>query len=81
MNKKIVILILPVLLILSTQACGRSIISGRIVDAETEQPIKGAAIYVLWTKQELWPPGLAEEVRYEQSETLTDSESRFKIPK
>jgi hypothetical protein len=56
-------------------------ISGQVVDAETGRPIEGAAIYILWTKQELWPPGLAEEVRFEQAETLTDSEGRFKVPK
>ena len=81
MNKRIAILVFPMLLILSTHAFGRSIISGQVVDAETEKPIEGAAVFIEWTKRGSGPPGLAGEVTVEVAEILTDSEGRFKIPK
>jgi hypothetical protein len=82
MNKKIFsILIIMVLPIFSHPAFGRSIISGQVVDAETEKPIEGAAVFIEWTKRGPGPPGLAGEVTVEVAETLTDSEGRFAIPK
>ncbi len=81
MNKKIAVLILPVLLILTTHAFGRSIISGQVVDAKTGQPIEGVAIFVEWTKSPFGPPGLDYEETVEAAETLTDSAGHFDIPK
>lgn len=81
MNKKIAIFIIPILLMLSTHAFGRSIVSGQVVDAETEKPIEGAAIFIEWTKRGPGPPGLAGEVTVEVAETLTDSEGHFEVPK
>jgi hypothetical protein len=68
-------------LAMPTLACGRSIIGGQVVDAETGKPIEGAAVYINWTKSGAGPPGLAGTVTVEVAETLTDAEGFFKVPK
>jgi hypothetical protein len=56
-------------------------ISGQVVDAVTEEPVEGAAIFIEWTKSSFGPPGFDYEKTVEVSETLTDSEGRSEIPK
>lgn len=74
----IIICILP---LLSSPACGRGIIKGRVVDAQTGEPIEKAAVYIYWSKMGKGPPGLAGYVDVEKAEDLTDSEGFFKVPK
>ncbi|MFH1672417.1 MAG: carboxypeptidase-like regulatory domain-containing protein [Pseudomonadota bacterium] len=76
------LILICILLILSTSAWGRSIITGQVVDAETGKPIKGAAVHIYWGKPGSGPPGLAaSSVEVEVAEVLTDTEGFFKIPK
>ena len=67
---------------LSTSVWGRSIITGKVIDAETGDAIKGAAVYIYWGKSGSGPPGLAAStVKVEVAEDLTGTEGKFKIPK
>jgi hypothetical protein len=68
-------------LAMPTLACGKSIIGGQVVDADTGKPIEEAAVYINWTKSGSGPPGLAGTVRVEVAEVLTDAEGLFKVPK
>lgn len=71
-----------ILLIPSTFAWGRSIITGQVVDAETGKPIENAAVHIYWGKPGEGPPGLAaKSVEVEVAEDLTDAEGFFEIPK
>lgn len=57
-------------------------IRGQVVDAETGEPIEGAAVYIYWGKRGEGPPGLAaDSVKVEIAEDLTNSEGFFNIPK
>ena len=84
MNKKLSIsslILIGILLIISTSACGRSIVTGQVVDAVTGKPIEKAAVYIYWWKTGGGPPGLAGSVTVERAEELTDANGRFKVPK
>jgi hypothetical protein len=82
MNRKLsIILLIFLLFLLSGPACGRSIISGQVIDAENGKPIEKAAIYIYWGKTGSGPPGLAGGVRVEVVEVLSDAKGLFKIPK
>ncbi len=51
---------------------------GRVVDAETQAPIAGAHVMVLWVRE---PPALhLTQSFYDARETMTDAEGRFEIP-
>jgi len=84
MNAKLSIsslMLICILSILSTSAWGRSIITGRVVDAETREPIEGVAVFIYWGKPGPGPPGLAaSSVEVEVAEDLTDAEGLFKVP-
>lgn len=77
------LLIIPCILpLLSSPACGRKIITGRVVDGETAEPIEKAAVYIYWGKSGSGPPGLAaNSVEVEIVEVSTDAWGRFEIPK
>lgn len=65
-----------------TSVWARSIITGKVVDAVTGEPIEGAAVYIYWGKSGSGPPGLAAStVKVEVAEDLTGTEGNFKIPK
>lgn len=52
---------------------------GRVVDAETGQPIAGAHVMVLWIRE---PPSLHyTQWFYDAQETVTDADGRFDIPR
>ena len=77
---------LPVLLVLTAlvSGCGHLVYSsgpywGRVIDAETKQPLAGAAVIAVW----LWEgPGLGHprEGLHDVLEVLTDAEGEFTIP-
>jgi len=52
---------------------------GKVIDAETKQPIDGAAVVAVWYKSYRGPAGLSTGY-LDASETLTDKEGRFEIP-
>ena len=69
-----------VLLILSLAACApKCIINGRVVDAETEHPIKGAAVAIRWVEE---PPesNSATSKAFDSAQDFSDKDGYFKIP-
>jgi len=84
MKTKILIyapVLISILLIFTTSACGRWMIKGQVVDAETGKSIEEAAVFIHWSKMGSGSPGLAGSVHVEVAEDLTDAEGFFKIPK
>lgn len=69
-----VILILSMLLLLSGCYMG---ITGRVIDAETQQPIEGAVVLVEWTKTHGFGEYWTES--YKVVETLSDKDGKVKI--
>jgi len=52
---------------------------GKVIDAETKQPIEGAAVVAVWEKNLRGPAGM--DTRFlDARETLTDKEGKFEIP-
>lgn len=69
-------------LCLSATSWGRSMVTGKVVDAKTGDPIEGAAIYIYWEKSRLGPPGLGPKTEIvEIAEDQTDAAGKFTIPK
>jgi len=85
MKTKILIytpVLISILLIFTTSACGRWLIKGQVVDAETGQTIDGAVVAIEWIRYKLGPPGLPSEFEIlEQTEDVSDAEGLFKVPK
>ena len=52
---------------------------GQVVDLETEQPIAGAVMLVVWL--EVYGFGFAGHRFYDAREAVTDADGRFEIPK
>ena len=48
---------------------------GRVVDAETKEPIEGAVVFVEWQILHMW----AGETFYDSAEVLTDANGAFSI--
>jgi len=65
---------------MSTSACGRWMIKGQVVDAETNNPIENAAVHIEWLKSGSGPIGLAGSVTVEVDEDLSDAEGLFEVP-
>ena len=53
-------------------ACGKTMVTGKVVDAETGKPVSGAAVHIFWSKPGSGPPGLGGKVKVDMTETLTD---------
>ena len=68
-----------VILLLLTACTPKSMINGRVVDAETEVPIKGAAIAVRWYDNTP-EKNTATPRTIEVSQDFTDGEGNFKFP-
>jgi len=70
-------IIICLLLFISLISCSpKCVVRGRVVDAETRQPIQGAAVAIRWyTKQS------AEPATIEAVQSVTDDRGDFKIPK
>ena len=62
-------------------SCGKSTVTGRVVDAETGKPIEAAAVHIFWAKSGSGPPGLGGKVKVDVAETLTDADGKFEVPK
>ncbi|OPY89113.1 MAG: hypothetical protein A4E71_00075 [Smithella sp. PtaU1.Bin162] len=85
--KKYIILIVTVAMLFSSVLAHSGLIyskpefRGRVIDAETKQPIEGAVVVILYDK---WPliggPGGPNSYIYKAKETLTDSKGEFHFP-
>ena len=77
---KLTLLLTGVLFFLSFAACTpKCIINGRVVDAETKHPIKGAAVAIRWYEEDSDPDaGKARTI--EAAQDLSDEKGHFNIP-
>ena len=72
-------------IISTTVVCGSDVLAqnyrgpfeGRVVDAETQEPIEGAVVFVRWNKRHMG----SRSTFYEAAEVLTDADGEFYIPK
>ncbi len=78
MNRFILFLIFAVLLIPSTGCYAHGPWSGKVVDAETKQPIEGAAVVAVWIRETGTPAG-TDTGFVDAAETLTDKNGEFEI--
>ncbi len=53
---------------------------GRVIDAETKQPIEGAVVVVVYNKWEFGGPGGGNTVPFDAKETLTNQDGDFNFP-
>ena len=85
MKKEILRCVRPIFTVficaLLAAACGKTMVTGKVVDAENGNPISGAAVYIYWGKPGSGPPGLGGKVKVGVTETLTDAAGRFEVPK
>ncbi|MFZ2631635.1 MAG: carboxypeptidase-like regulatory domain-containing protein [Desulfosalsimonadaceae bacterium] len=81
--KIISIFVLLALVCLTASACGmKQMVRGTVVDANTGEPIEGAAVAVEWIHYKWGPPGLPTPREYlGTAETLTDAQGSFTIPR
>lgn len=80
MNRWSVALVACGLLVLATAAHAgyRGPFEGRVVDADTLEPIQGAVVFVQWTYVRI---GMETETLYDTAEILTDEQGYFQIKK
>ena len=74
------LLLTCILFLFSFAACTpKCIINGRVVDAETKHPIKGAAVAIRWYEEDSDPDsGTARTI--EAAQDLSDENGNFNIP-
>ena len=72
---------ISMLSLLLITACGRTIITGRVVDAQINQPLENAAVFIYWSESGFGPPGLGGSSKVEVAEDLTDAQGSFQVPK
>jgi len=85
MKKLIIAIILILVLFSSTSAFAWLIYSkpefrGRVIDAESKQPIEGAVVVVLYEKWEFGGPGGGNTLPMDAKEILTDGKGEFFFP-
>ena len=65
-----------------SSACARSLITARIVDAESGEPIREAIVAYWWYTEKLIVPGMPTKiVTIEAGEEISDYEGAVKMPK
>ncbi|MFZ2629949.1 MAG: hypothetical protein WA081_10800 [Desulfosalsimonadaceae bacterium] len=76
-------IVLFTLVCLTASACGmKQMVSGRVVDANTGEPIEGAAVAIEWIHYKWGPPGLPTPREYLGTTVmLTDPQGSFTIPR
>ena len=83
MNKKHIVILITVvvaLLMMATCSYAKGPWKGRVIDAETKQPIEGAAVVAVWKKVlNFLPPG-PMDMYLDAEETVTDTKGEFVIP-
>lgn len=87
MKNRILIALMSIMLIpvFTSQAFAWLIYSkpefrGRVIDAESKQPIEGAVVVVLYEKWEFGGPGGGNTLPMDAKETLTDKNGEFYFP-
>ncbi len=84
MRRTLLIIILASLVMSVTSCYGFAVIrkdgpyEGRIIDADTGEPIEGVVVLGVWYKQHPGPGGAVSEY-YDAMETVTDKNGEFKI--
>lgn len=69
-----------ILLFLSLAACApKCIINGRVVDAETEHPIKGAAVAIRWVEDQSETNSATSQI-FDSAQDFSDKDGYFNIP-
>lgn len=83
MNKAIKLLTVLLVACMITNCGIHYRISGRVIDAETKEPIEGAVVAINWSRYKwLSAPGLgANRVKYGSTDSVTDSDGNFVIVK
>jgi hypothetical protein len=77
--KKFIFLFLLVALIPATGCYAKGPWKGKVIDAETKQPIEGAVVVAVWEKELRGPAG--GETRFlDAVETVTNKDGEFNIP-
>lgn len=86
MNRFRTVLIVGIILIILLVWYGKYLIyidgpySGRVIDAETKEPIEGAVVLVIWD-WETFTPGGGVSTYYEAKEAVTDKNGDFVVPR
>lgn len=81
MKSKVMVLIavmFAILIAATTHAKGPW--RGKVIDAETKQPIEGAAVVALWYKEFDLSPAGGNKTYLDAQETVTDKNGDFEIP-
>lgn len=74
------LLLTSIALFLSLAACApKNIISGRVVDAETDQPIKGAAVAIRWIENQSDNNSSTVDT-FDVAQDLSNKDGSFNIP-
>ena len=77
MSNKFTITIFLILCFLSTSACAATF-KGRVIDADTKEPIEGAVVVVSWSEERATPTGSTTRLK-DVKETLTDENGEWVI--
>ena len=74
------LLLTGIVFFLSLAACSpKCIINGRVVDAETEHPIKGAAVAIRWVEDQP-ETNSATSQTFDSAQDFSDNDGYFNIP-
>lgn len=56
-------------------------IKGKVIDAQTGEPLEGAVVAIKWIRYKIGPPGYpTPKERYGTTENITDTQGGFTIP-
>jgi hypothetical protein len=84
MNKSVIITFIAIIVIMISLGCASAIrydgpYEGRVIDADTGEPIEGVVVLGKWSKEYITPGGAVHEY-YDARETVTDKNGDFSIP-
>ena len=69
-----------ILIFISLAACApKCVINGRVVDADTEHPVKGAAVAIRWLEDPV-ETNSATSQTFDSAQDFSDKDGYFKIP-
>ncbi len=79
-KKLALILIGAIVLLLAVSSCyAKGPWRGKVIDAETKQPIEGAAVVAVWERETTTPAG-TDTGFVDAAETVTNKEGEFEVP-
>lgn len=76
-TSKTISILLLTLLLFSTSACGATF-KGKVIDADSKQPIEGAVVVASWSEERATPAGPTTRLK-DVKETLTDKNGMWLI--